>query len=167
MCLIRDDLTTVWCEVTSSIRECYQDEETGEETMKISDGNDTTVSRPEQKELLLCLRPVRDGDKTVDESLRFCPQYRNAMMDAEQEFQDPFVSSGSIDMNDKGSTSSSSIKPLNRPPKKRVLASSSMDSFSTPDEAPQTKRSKSGPKATDDTEKSVVESLLKMNKSSQ
>lgn len=171
MCLIRDDLTTVWCEVTSSIRDRAHEDEVGDEkaTSKSTDSNDTTASKPVQKELLLCLRPIRDGDKKVDESLRFCPRSRNGAPPSAQDLEEGIVSS---DTNEKVATSNNNPnKSSNRPPKKRVLATDSMDSFSAPDEAPQKKRSKHGnvEQSTNasDTEKSVVESLLKMNKSSQ
>lgn len=169
MCLIRDDLTTVWCEVTSSIRDRAHDDEVGDEktTSKSTDSNDTTASKPQQKELLLCLRPIRDGEKKVDESLRFRPRSRNGAPPLAQDFQEGIVSS---DTNEKVATSDPN-KSSDRPPKKRALATGSMDSFSTPDEVPQKKRSKPGnvEQSTNasDTEKSVVESLLKMNKSSQ
>ncbi|KAG7364527.1 bZIP tanscription factor [Nitzschia inconspicua] len=167
LCLIRDDLTTVWCEVTSSIRDRAQDEEDSEEkiTSKCSDSNDTTVSKPEQKELLLCLRPTRDGEKAVDKSLRFCPYVRNDTLPPRQSHQYPTETSSNADVTGTASSGNSN-KHSNRPPKKRTLTGSSVDSSSIPEEAPPHKRSK-GQTSTNDTEKSVVESLLKMNKSSQ
>lgn len=92
VCLIRDDLTTIWCEVTSSIRTRSLKEE--DESNPFSDtissavmttttslesseekGTESVPSQPsgadEIKELLLCLRPIRDGEEKVDESLRF------------------------------------------------------------------------------------------------
>lgn len=106
ICLIRNDLTTVWCEVTSSVRTREPDEAVDanlqEPTTTPADDNDaddpqgtTRVSGASQasaggesfpeesqprrrpapvvKELLLCLRPIRDGDERVDEKYRFVP----------------------------------------------------------------------------------------------
>jgi hypothetical protein len=156
LCLLRDDLTTVWCEVTSSIRDLAVDEVEDEKVVsKCTDNIDTMGSKPHLKELLLCLRPVRGGDKKVDESLRFVPPKRT---DDRHDSQNAMTSAAP------------SNRLSNRPPKKRALATASLDSISTPDEAPQLKRSKgvySGQSSNaSDTEKSVVESLLKMNKTS-
>lgn len=91
MCLIRDDLTSLWCEVTSSIRtRIVEDDISEENTSSFSAklgpnkgrkgfGSKSTVSSDdvseevkshEVKEILLCLRPIRDGDQ-VDPKLRF------------------------------------------------------------------------------------------------
>lgn len=105
VCLIRSDLSTLWCEVTSSLRTKDNDEEpsdsgslvvekrthlstTSEETTQgklVSDdastheseqidGVEKVKSTPQVKEILLCLRPIRDGDAKVDEANRFKPQ---------------------------------------------------------------------------------------------
>lgn len=96
VCLIREDLTTIWCEVTSSIRtRSLEDEMTNPatstnatDTKKVngpacnkngskSSSNSLDSSQPptanEMKELLLCLRPIRDGEEKVGEELRFVP----------------------------------------------------------------------------------------------
>lgn len=93
--LIRDDLTTILCEVTSSIRtrsstddscdgsqflggslspaEKAATNNTKEKTSVA--GSDNTVqggsNTGDMKELLLCLRPIRDGDETTGEDLSF------------------------------------------------------------------------------------------------
>merc|ERR1711957_738848 len=56
--LIRDDLTTVWCEVTSSIRNKSFDEDAGEDkalSSKSTENNEISGTKLDQ-ELLLCLR---------------------------------------------------------------------------------------------------------------
>jgi len=88
--LIRDDLTTILCEVTSSIRTRSLSDENcdstllsgsggqvcpGEKGPNAVAGSDNTVQGgagiSDQKELLLCLRPIRDGDETIGEDFRF------------------------------------------------------------------------------------------------
>jgi len=98
--LIRDDLTTILCEVTSSIRTRSLSDEncdsnllsatgqlcSGEKVPNASvnskdknnnfiAGSDNTVQggagTGDLKELLLCLRPIRDGDETIGEDFRF------------------------------------------------------------------------------------------------
>jgi hypothetical protein len=90
VCLIRDDLTTIWCEVTSSIRTREvikaQDAWTIEEsrlsakksfgTSKYSSDTseeEESLPREQIKELYLCLRPIRDGRDKVEELYRFPP----------------------------------------------------------------------------------------------
>lgn len=87
ICLIRDDLSTIWCEVTSSIRTRQIDEEIihgtqttssqDEKRSKIDSTNasgDKKSSSNQVKELLLCLRPLRDGTEKVSEDLRVIPK---------------------------------------------------------------------------------------------
>jgi len=92
--LIRNDLTTIWCEVTSSVKrstcdksssECDMDIEMGEPDFKkqsssmSSLANDTSVKASEEggepakesREFLLCLRPIRDNPEKVEETFRF------------------------------------------------------------------------------------------------
>lgn len=171
MCLIRDDLTTVWCEVTSSIRDRSMEDDGEEKAPSVNPNASNYTLKLEQKELLLCLRPIRDGEKKVDESLRFRPvSWRQPPLSA-QAFQDPVVSTSSGDNateQKSGSSLGSSNKWCSRPPMKRSLPTHSSDSFSTTEEPP-TKKQQKAPKNSSegDTEKSVVESLMLMNKSSQ
>lgn len=105
ICLIRKDLTTIWCEVTSSIRTKEPEEDTADSVT----GTDTNINtsnnnkkgriqessssslvgrspsevelprieekaeplQEAEKELLLCLRPVRDGDQKVQKRITF------------------------------------------------------------------------------------------------
>ena len=86
--LIRDDLSTIWCELTSSIRTRPLNDvdkelnivppsklKQGASTSNNNqDSNESAVSsegqEQEEKELLLCFRPIREGD-TVGEELCF------------------------------------------------------------------------------------------------
>jgi hypothetical protein len=89
ICLIRDDLSTIWCEVTSSVRTRHIDEDSihGTQTTTSQDDKrskmDSATTSDDQKikssskhvkELLLCLRPLRDGTEKVSEELRFLPK---------------------------------------------------------------------------------------------
>jgi len=99
--LIRDDLTTILCEVTSSIRTRSLSDEncdsallsgssaqvcSGEKGLHAfanskdnnnnfiveSDNNvQASAGTSDLKELLLCLRPIRDGDETIGEDFQF------------------------------------------------------------------------------------------------
>jgi len=171
MCLIRDDLTTIWCEVTSSIRNRLVDEEPAEETK----GSETLGTKHRQKELLLCLRPIRDGEKKVNESLRFKPVTEDESLPAAKLLQEAMVLTSGADTNQdkaKSDKNSSAASQQNRGPAKKRAFASSTDAFSTGDElASKEKRAKTsgtGQSSTNasDTEKSVVESLMLMNKSS-
>lgn len=91
ICLIRADQSTIWCEVTSSIRTRSIDEEQFDLSTVVtstssrkkyqysevnSDGQTSTNCSTEDqiKELLLCLRPIQDGTEKVSEDLRFNPK---------------------------------------------------------------------------------------------
>ena len=63
VCLIRNDLTTIWCEVTSSIhiRNCNdEDYDLGIIDLIPKVEMDTQEEKPnwEEKEMLLCFRPI-------------------------------------------------------------------------------------------------------------
>ena len=188
MCLIRDDLTTVWCEVTSSIRNKSSDEDAGEEkamNSKSTESSETSVPKVDQ-ELLLCLRPIRNSGKKVDESFRFVPLAKQASSAAQKDSADAWVStisyigetnkeengdSKNVNRNSSINSSSSNLKQhelyKKRPPKKRLLATS-VDAYNDTSHQKRTKteNTNQGPNASE-TEKSVVESLMLMNKSSQ
>jgi len=117
ICLIRQDLSTLWCEVTSSIRTRTVEEESNffecddfkpppppsslepsqskqveqkaseviETGVKMSfKGSDSSMCEKERdtpdevKEILLCLRPIRDGEGKVSEKHRFIPGSNSA-----------------------------------------------------------------------------------------
>jgi hypothetical protein len=194
ICIIRQDLTTVWCEVTSSIRTRSSDEETSDSLEEPFESSEVAVvaapPKTEVKELLLCLRPIRDGEKKVDETLRFVSPKSASGKGSLPGPDGGMVSFSSGDANnqDKATTGSSeqtftggsgtnsnsagtSRREMSkRPPKKRRHHSIG-DSPSTGEEATQTKmkKVKSGDQSecpdASDTEKSVVESLMLMNQS--
>jgi hypothetical protein len=100
ICVIRKDLSTVWCEVTSSIRtRNTEDDESGEALSSLTgSGNKTSSSESgsadEQQqdnkpssthELLLCFRPIRDGEERVGEELRFVPPEKMEIDEDDQE----------------------------------------------------------------------------------
>lgn len=166
ICLIRDDLTTIWCEVTSSIRTVTTDDDqtdifSNEKKNDVSSGssddqqasNCSTVIQT--KELLLCLRPTRDGTEKVSEDLRFFPKKLKGP-DNTQEQEPNILAGANVD-----ATTSSSYKSdlkisnhKNRPMKKRPLPKEDVDSPAK-DSLPK--------KDIIETEKSVVESLMLMS----
>jgi hypothetical protein len=199
MCLIRDDLTTLWCEVTSSIRTRTLDEEPSDTLSQLTPPAESGTASPvesmptkvEVKELLLCLRPIGDGEKKVDESLRFVSPVRFQGSNEETSpsghgpAADNMVSSSSAEHNNKddngnmfsseyaskGNSVSLQVK-ANRPPKKRPPRPQEDSDGSTEDEDPTpTKKRRSsksdgrGSANAVDAHQSVVESLMLMNKS--
>jgi len=179
MLLIRDDLTTVWCEVTSSIRNKSFDEDAGEDkalNSKSTENNEISGTKLDQ-ELLLCLRPIRNSVKKVDESFRFIPLAKRVSsaftkentgeMNMEEKIDDDKCRTNNISINPSQASSKQQELYKKRPPKKRILPTS-VEIFK---DSPSQKRTKSesgnqGPNASE-TEKSVVESLMLMNKFSQ
>jgi hypothetical protein len=68
VCVIRSDLRTIWCELTSSIRtNVTQDVE-----RSVVSREGSVKEKPDEleKELLLCLRPIQEGEKASPD-LRF------------------------------------------------------------------------------------------------
>ena len=163
ICLIRDDLSTIWCEVTSSIRTRSSDDEGADEqtqmgplearivsskaSLSLDVSDEDPSSKGDTKELLLCLRPIRDGEETVDESLRFIPP-KNVKYSGSAGVTDsaggPLSSSASFEMEGKAK----------RPPKKRQFVSE--QSSSSLSNESMLKKRRTG------TEKSVVELLMLM-----
>jgi hypothetical protein len=160
--------------VTSSIRTRSTDEELADGVSVTNESSsDIAVNKEEEKELLLCLRPIRDGEKKVDESFRFISLNRiHSENFPTDEPNEGMVSSSSGDVikqekssgkSSTGSGSNNSKDSAKRPPKKRVLPAAE-------EEVAQKRKKKNasgGSKNASDTEKSVVESLMLMNKSSQ
>jgi hypothetical protein len=135
------------------------------------------------------LRPIRDGDKKVDESLRFVSQKGTA---AEDSLLGPegMVSSSSGDANNKedrssseknttsgsgsnshSATASSQSQEISKLPLKKRPLSSNEESLSSGEETTQTNRKRTKLEDSresshvDDPEESIVESLMRMNKS--
>ncbi|CAJ1969232.1 unnamed protein product [Cylindrotheca closterium] len=169
MCLIRQDLTTVWCEVTSSVRARMTGEDSFDSPSDPSEGHQdlapttapsTTPPREDQLEILLCLRPIRNGEKNADESQRFVPVQRAdyAMDDADT--LERFVSSSSENVKKmEGSLESGS---RNNPSLKRAVPT---EEYNVKQNKKQKTAGKDKP-STLDTEQ-AVETLMFLNKSSQ
>lgn len=177
MCLIRQDLTTVWCEVTSSVRTRLTDEEsfdTPSNPSKSSTGPQDpppapTAPKEDLLEILLCLRPIRNGEKRVGESLRFVPVERaettmEATMD-EGDTGEPIVSSSKF-VSGSGSGSGSGGSGSGS---KDIEITSKRTLPEDDDAKPKSKKQKTAEKGKPsplDTE-TAVESLMCLNKSSQ
>jgi PAS domain S-box-containing protein len=137
ICLIRNDLTTLWCEVTSSVRTREPEEEYDESSevdsrkpppsqpdasRASSVTNETEVevlaSKPEEKEgvkeILLCLRPIRDGDEKVDPAFRFVSRAKGV---EENNAGTRTIASVQVDV----SSSSDQGRPSPGPAKKRKM----------------------------------------------
>jgi len=180
VCLIRSNLTKLWCEVTSSIRNQSSSDNdddsedlinvaqgkvgqqksssrslAGSKTSKSSASTSEEILPPKEniKEILLCLRPIRDGDNEVDPSLRFNPKPVTPI-------KNQISSSISGDQsNDGGSSSNPNTSKL--PKKHRPPVQESNES--------RRKRMRimaNSPIRNSETEKSVVESLMLMSNKS-
>lgn len=176
VCLIRNDLTTIWCEVTSSIRTKDVPEDPDEmndlaslsgKPAKSSELDTSVDNLPkssesdspptvESKELLLCLRPIRDGDKKVDAKYRFNPWGKGGETIMISESSNTARSSEETSL----LSSNSGVREASRPPKKRKI----IDSMEAPMKRSKGKSKMGGASADVDTEQSVVESLMLMNK---
>ena len=116
ICVIRKDLSTIWCEVSSSIRTRTLDDDGGAEgivsagtKMSVSEnsnGIDQAKSSSDVHELLLCFRPIRDGKEGVREELRFVPPKKLAADDGEEQEQ------ASADRSNTGSRSTEGVSSL-------------------------------------------------------
>jgi len=114
VCLIRSDLSSIWCELTSSIRTSIalpDDAERG----SVSKEGSVEVEETEQleKEILLCFRPIQEGEK-VSSDLRFNraqvkQRVSESSRDADTSSTQPASTETQLDV------------PKNRPLKKRVF----------------------------------------------
>lgn len=153
ICLIKNDLTTVWCEVTSSIR--YKSEE-----LKVYENSDTSGTKFDL-EVLFCLRPIRDSLKKVDESLRFKPVKKIELRSRDS--TDALLSTTiNSQIKSVGNTKRKKVDndniPSKRPPKKRFNKDITVQ-----------KKEKKNSRAygSNVSETDVAESLMLMNKSTQ
>jgi len=165
--LIRNDLSTIWCELTISIRtrpsndvdkefdivlpptSSSQVKTLGNNLKTSSDSGSESVG-DDEKELLLCFRPIREGE-TVGEDLRYCARIKdrgNGEKGVDQAslllYNNRKVVSTSTSNNEVSpfttsevATSSLHLLPLatsvmkkNRPPKKRKFTDSDDDNES-------------------------------------
>ena len=113
VCVIRKDMSTIWCEVTSSICALMDDETeegdsntAGNSLGKVPSSSDNSSSEAarekppkEVHELLLCFRPIRDGEAKAPEALRFVPPAAEEKKAQEQD--------NSVDQNSNTITSNS------------------------------------------------------------
>lgn len=192
VCLIRDDLTTIWCEVTSSICTRSLTEEyvnltfvsnntstqgLSSQTSSSADSKSAqqrersdSFQRDEVKEFLLCLRPIRDGEVKVGKKFRFVPSTKPINLKQEVE-----IEMASTVMISSGGGNTPCLEhdiPVesskNHPMKKRSLPITSLSGFVSngPKEEPQQKKIHTTAfwgNSQMDTEKSVAESLMLMS----
>jgi hypothetical protein len=127
---------------------------------------ESSAKKEPVQEFLLCFRPMRDGDKKVDESLRLVVSTEASKCEdgvitsssgstGEQGNSEKTSAEGS---DSKNNSTSSGDAPRKRPPKNR-----SFDIDLQAQGYSKKRKTEGGTK--DDTEKSVVESLMLMNKS--
>jgi len=179
--LIRDDLTTIWCEVTSSIRTVTIYEEQPDiavtskpgppdEKKKMDESSSLSGSEGQQasncsvietqvKELLLCLRPTRDGTDKVSEELRFVRQRKRSRTTQENEQENnPSRSNGDAITSNSSKSDETPGQAKIMPMKKRPLPKENGDLavFLHANEPPPKKD-------VIEYEKSVVESLMLMS----
>lgn len=221
ICLIRNDLTTIWCEVTSSIRTRSLGDELAESMISssVSNGNNTksnndnnagassgnTTEKPvtgnsssssdlvdkskkdtgsdsvpsqqevQVKELLLCLRPIREGEEKVSEELRFIPKKEldkfangNGTDNKQQKVKQDEEMNGSApdgeptpqsqtQQQQTSNKTGSGVSAVKRPMKKRPLSEIQKSSVSVSVSSSSVMK---GDGVATDTEKSVVESLM-------
>lgn len=161
--MIRNDLSTIWCELTSSIRTRQNDDVDVNFVSSSGAGSKSAGSSESgqgEKELLLCFRPIREGE-AVGPELRFCPNiYQSDGQDSSEEDRKLSSTNGTgsdgIDAQSLGeSLVLSGMK--NRPPKKRK--------FQSEDESVSSKRSRSEDTQVDEPdEKSAIESMMELAK---
>lgn len=175
LCLVRRDLSTVWCEVTSSLRQRTEDIEPLEIQL-IGGSVDTdppTKKEPPVQEYLLCLRPMRDGNKTAEESMRIFSTRstlteKNGLPDVSSSGNDSYNASNLLKVDSEktseDSTGSNDNKDKSKhPPKKRPLESS--QDFSNEGAAKVQKMQVGGGGDVDGAEENhAIESLMLMNR---
>ena len=184
--LIRNDISTIWCELTSSIRTKPSNDvpvsEFDNKPKGGKDGNDSAVSsesvQEEEKELLLCFRPIREGE-VVGEELRFCPKVSESertdgsdgpssedlKQSSKSSSGNSATAAGAVTKTTSSSSTQGAVAPpspqtkKNRPPKKRKFDSKEEQH----DTAGAKKRRPSHDTLVDDQdEKSAVESMMEL-----
>jgi len=184
--LIRNDLSTIWCELTSSIRtKPSNDVPVSEFDIKPKggkDGNDSAASsesvQEEEKELLLCFRPIREGE-VVGEELRFCPKVSESertdgsdgpssedlKQSSKSSSGNSATAAGAITKATSSSSTQGAVAPpspqtkKNRPPKKRKFDSKKEDHDAT---GVKKRRPSHDTLVDDQDEKSAVESMMEL-----
>ena len=168
MRLIRNDLSTIWCELTSSIRTRQNDDVDVNFVSSSGAGSksaDSSESGPGEKELLLCFRPIREGE-AVGPELRFCPNvFQSDGQDSSGEARKVSSSNGICEnvMSsgiDAPSLGESLVLPgtmKNRPPKKRKFQSEESQMSSNKSRSEDTQ-------VDEPDEKSAIESMMELAK---
>jgi PAS domain S-box-containing protein len=113
-CLIRSDLSTIWCELTSSIRTSIVQESQDSMTKEGSTENESEML---ETELLLCFRPIQEGEP-VSSDMRFAPVAARGVTDSSGDAtssNNPASTETQLDVNE-----TVPIKK-NKPPKKRTF----------------------------------------------
>ena len=168
ICVIRHDLTTLWCEVTCSVKTRTQAEESASATgdnnstsaivdeaganidPQMNGGNNNDVGVIE--ELLLCLRPIREGEEMVPEEIGFkrsssgSGNSNSSSVSLPTPLQQSSFSNGQVFVKAEG----------NKPTRKRKVSTKSSSTSSSGN------GTDSNPLSSE-TEKSVVESLMLMS----
>lgn len=162
--LIRNDLSTIWCELTSSIRTRPSNDvdkefdivlpptsssqvKTSGNNLKTSSDSGSESVGDDEKELLLCFRPIREGE-TVGENLRYCARikdrgnggkgvdqaslllYNNRKVVSTSTSNSPFTTSEVATSSLHLLSLATSVMKKNRPPKKRKFTGSDDDNES-------------------------------------
>eukprot|EP00804_Cyclotella_cryptica_P017127 CCRYP_003354-RB/>CCRYP_003354-RB protein AED:0.04 eAED:0.04 QI:1364/1/1/1/1/0.75/4/188/432 len=112
--LIRDDLSTIWCELTSSVttlRAKKLDQKSATNMLSVAKNVvESKIFEEETQELLLCFRPIVEGEKAGEE-LRFHKTIHK--------LEDPTLSG---DAERDGSSSSGSSKTSTLPKKRKFIS---------------------------------------------
>jgi hypothetical protein len=83
VCLIRSDLSSIWCELTSSIRTSIARADDVERGSVSKEGSEEPEEPEEfeEKEILLCFRPIQEGDK-VSSDFRFHHEVKHGISES-------------------------------------------------------------------------------------
>ncbi len=120
VCLIRSDLSTIWCELTSSIRTSIVQESQDSVT---KEGSTENESEKLETELLLCFRPIQEGEP-VSSDMRFAPVAARGVTDSSGDAtssNNPASTETQLDVNE-----TVHVKK-NKPPKKRTFQDEECD----------------------------------------
>ena len=104
-------------------------------------------ANPQVKEILLCLRPIRDGKSKTDEAHRFKPSLKQSRVVSEDNHSSETTSSGNVEM-----TTSVQQEVINGKRQKRIYKDVALSSSK-----------KKRENSTDDIDTVVVESLMSMS----
>jgi hypothetical protein len=165
--MIGEEFGALEAKVVSSKKTSSASNDTKDSKGPSTSMDEDVTTKDEIKELLLCLRPIRDGEEIVDEPLRFVPSRSIPEVSDRATTTDsgPYNATTSSDSasNDPGSSG----KVKHRPPKKRFIVSEdpSITKVSSSSLHPDSSTPVKKRRLQDDvTEKSAVESLILIGK---